>query len=152
MKIIIADTSSLILFSKIQKLDILKDLFNDVQITPEVASEFGDFPKWIKIHHYSNIDKYKEFEAILGKGEASAIALALEIDNPLLLIDEKKGRKIAKENSISIIGSLGIVLLAKQKGKITSAKEVLELIQKTDFRISNSIINFILKESGEHDL
>jgi len=35
MKIIIADTSSLILFSKIQKLDILKDLFNDVQITPE---------------------------------------------------------------------------------------------------------------------
>jgi len=66
-----------------------------------------------------------------------------------LLIDEKKGRKIAKENGIKIIGSLGTILLAKKHDKIDSVKEILELIQKTNFRVSDSIIEYIIKESGE---
>ena len=85
----------------------------------------------------------------MGKGEASAITLALETSNSILLIDEKKGRKIAKNNGLQIIGSLGVILLAKQNNKITSVKSILGLIQKTNFRISESIINIILKEANE---
>jgi predicted nucleic acid-binding protein len=50
----------------------------------------------------------------LDTGEASAIALAMETVNSTLIIDEKKGRKFAKNLGLQIIGTLKILLLAKQ--------------------------------------
>ena len=75
--------------------------------------------------------------------------MALEFENSLLIIDEKKGRKIAEEMKIEIIGSLGILIKAKEKGVIKSVKDILELIDKTDFRISQSVREKILKRAGE---
>lgn len=85
----------------------------------------------------------------LGKGEASSITLALEFDDSLLVIDERKGRKVAEEMKIEIIGSLGVLIKAKEKGRIESVKEILNLIDKTNFRISNSIKEQVLRKAGE---
>jgi len=150
MKAIIADTSCLILYDKINKLEILRDTFVELIVTDEVAEEFGgELPDWIAIQQITNQAQYLELAKNLGKGEASSITLALEFNDSLLVIDERKGRKVAEEMKIEIIGSLGVLIKAKEKGRIESVKEILNLIDKTNFRISNSIKEQVLKKAGE---
>lgn len=97
-KIIISDTSCLIALSNIGMLHILKDLFEEVLITPEENDEFGNqLPNWIIVSQAKNKLKQTEIENKLDKGEASSIALALEIPSSTLIIDEVKGRNIAKK-------------------------------------------------------
>lgn len=78
----------------------------------------------------------QELEAVLDKGEASAIALALETEKSQLIIDEKKGRKVAQNLKIDIIGTLKVIQMAKQKGIVQSAQPVIEDLQKAGFRFS----------------
>jgi len=116
-KVIISDASCLIALSKVDELDLLKALFNEVIITREVKEEFGGvLPDWIVTREVKNIKKLQELEKILDKGEASSIALALETDRSMLIIDELKGRKIDQSLHIEIIGTIGVILLAEQKG------------------------------------
>lgn len=96
--IIISDTSTLILFENIEELILLKKIYGKQIITPEIAQEFGSpLPIWIEIKEV--LDKRYQFllETQADKGEASAIALALELNNPLLLLDDLKARKLANQ-------------------------------------------------------
>jgi len=81
-KIVISDTSTLILFHKIDEFSLLQKVYGDLITTPEIAEEFGeDLPDWIKIHPVSD-KKYQDFlETQVDFGEASAIALASEYDD-----------------------------------------------------------------------
>jgi len=152
MKAIIADTSCLILFDKINRLAIIQKTFSELIVTHEVAAEFGDLPTWISVRQITDQNRYLELAKNLGKGEASSITLALEFAESLLIIDERKGRRIAEEMKIDIIGSLGVLIKAKEKGVINSVREVLNLIDKTNFRISELIKERVLKEAGEHSV
>lgn len=149
MKVIIADTSCLIIYERINKLEILQGTFSELIVTKEVAEEYGELPNWMKIIELKDDEQYLKLAKNLGKGEASSIALALEVENSLLIIDEKKGRKIAEELGVEIIGSLGILIKAKDKGIIQSVKEVIALIEKTNFRISEAVKKKVLNEAGE---
>lgn len=92
-KVIISDTSCLIALSNIGLLHIIKDLYGEILITEEVKGEFGSIlPDWIIVHQVKDKAKQANIEIRLDKGEASSIALALEIPNTLLIIDEIKGR------------------------------------------------------------
>ena len=97
MKVIIADTSCLIIYDKIGQFEILQKTFVDLMVTKEVAEEFGDLPNWVTIKEVTDKSQYLQLSENLGKGEASSITLALEFDDSLLIIDEKKGRKVAKD-------------------------------------------------------
>ena len=95
-KIIISDTSCLIALSNIGLLNILKDLYQEIIITQNVNDEFGEnLPDWIIVLKVKNTDRQADIAKSLDKGEASSLALALEINNSILIIDEIKGRKIA---------------------------------------------------------
>ncbi len=74
------------------------------------------------------------------------------MEDSLLIIDERKGRKKAEELGLSFIGSLGVLLKAKQKGVIPSLLEVIQEIDKTDFRVSEAIKLKLLGEAGEFNL
>jgi predicted nucleic acid-binding protein len=149
MKAIIADTSCLIIYHKIDRFRILQEMYSDLVVTKEVAAEFGELPNWITIQEVIAKERYKKLAEELGKGEASSIALALEFEESLLIIDERKGRKIAEDLGIDTIGSLGILIKAKERGVINEVREMLELIDRTDFRISQSVREAVLKQSGE---
>lgn len=85
----------------------------------------------------------------LDPGEASAIALALGIQNSLLIIDEKRGRKVAERLGLKVIGTIGVVVKAKHKGVIQGAKVVLEDLEESGLWISQDFKNDILDLLGE---
>ncbi len=85
----------------------------------------------------------------LDKGEASAIALALEIKDSLLIIDELKGRKLAQKLGVTITGTLGVLVQAKQNGYIPLLRPLLDKVNQTDFRLSEQLVKETLKQVGE---
>ena len=149
--IVIADTSTLIIFQKIDHLDLLKKVYSTLITTPEIAREFGDeLPKWIKIQDVTD-KKYQEFlETQVDRGEASAISLAKEFVDPLLLLDDLKARKLAKRLNLKYTGTLGIIHKAKQMSMIDKVKPLIDLLLKTNFRISDKIIDEILTLNNEN--
>ncbi len=149
-KTIISDTSCLILLEKIGELDLLHEVFGEIFITQEIADEYGStLPNWISIQNPTN-KKYQEIlEASIDKGEASAIALAVEFVDCLLIIDDLKGRNLAETLGIKITGTFGLILEAKLSGKISSVKPLLEKIKQTDFHFSAEIEKKILAKANE---
>jgi predicted nucleic acid-binding protein len=118
-KIIISDTSSLIALTNIGELELLKKVYEEVVITPEIGEEYGlETPNWISIEKIEDVQKFKLLNLELDKGESSGITLALENEASLLIIDEKKGRGIAKKLGIKITGILGVMIRAKEIGVI----------------------------------
>jgi predicted nucleic acid-binding protein len=149
-KIIISDTSCLIALDRIGRLDILNKVFNTIYTTETVAQEFEDpLPNWILVQSITDNDKLVQLKLLLDPGEASAIVLALETDNSVLIIDEKKGRKIATELNLAIIGTLKVLLIAKNKGIISSVNDVVLELQGASFRFNKIIVQEILKLAGE---
>ncbi len=149
-RIIVSDTSCLIALSNIGTLQILKDLFGEVLITPEVNQEFGNhLPNWILVLPVKDKNKQTEIENKLDKGEASSIALALEIPNSTLIIDEVKGRNIAKILNIEIIGTVGIIILAGKMGVVNDVISVVLKLVNTGFRLSNKIVDRIIEIYGK---
>ena len=149
-KVVISDTSTLILFHKINNIDLLAKVYGELITTPEIAKEYGEtFPKWVKILSAKD-KKYQEFlETQVDWGEASAIALAKEFDDVLLLLDDLKARKLASRLNLKYTGALGIITKAKQLLIIDAVKPLIDKLIATNFRISKKIIDEILKINNE---
>ena len=150
-KVVISDTSTLILFQKIEHLNLLNKVYGELITTPEIAEEYGDkLPEWIKIQSVSD-KKYQEIlETQIDCGEASAIALAKEFDDVLLLLDDLKARKLASKLNFKITGVLGIIHKAKQMSIIHKVKPLIDKLLKTNFRISDKIVEEILTLNNEN--
>jgi len=149
-RIVITDTSCLIILDKIGNLELLRLLYNTIVTTPEVKEEWGrELPDWIIIEKAKNNRYQKIIETQVDKGEASAIALALEKEYPLILLDDLKARKFAKSIGLKFTGTLGIIHKAKQAGLIFKVRPLIEKLKETDFRISENVIGEILKLNGE---
>ena len=112
-KIIISDTSCLIALSNTGNLNLLKELYQEIAITQEVQKEFGEpLPNWINVQNVKNKELQAKIEKLLDKGEASSIALAIENQDSILIIDDMKGRKVAKSYKIELIGTIGVIMTA----------------------------------------
>ena len=149
-KIVISDTSTLILFHKIEEFSLLQKVYGELITTPEIAEEFGEIlPDWIKIQSVSD-KKYQDFlETQVDYGEASAIALASEYEDVLLLLDDLKARKLATRLKFKFTGALGVINRAKQMSIIDKVKPLIDKLLLTDFRITDNIIEEILKLNNE---
>ena len=149
-KVIISDTSTLVLFHKIEEFNLLQKVYGELITTPEIAEEFGEvLPDWIKIQSVSD-KKYQDFlETQVDYGEASAIALASEYDDVLLLLDDLKARKLAARLKFKFTGALGVINRAKQLSIIDKVKPLIDKLLLTDFRIASNIVEEILKLNNE---
>ena len=149
-RIVIADTSTLIIFQKIDEFDILKKMYDEVAVTKEIVDEFGEaLPEWFLIEEVSNKTYQTLLETQVDLGEASAIALAIEKKNSLLILDDLKARKLDQKLYLEITWTLGILLKAKHLNIISNVKSMIDKLIETDFRISDNIIQEVLKISGE---
>lgn len=161
--IIIADTTPLISLIKINRLDIIHKLFNDIQIPYAVYDELTNNPQFqdearkVKEADYikkTNVIDKKLINKLmekygLDKGESEAIALSKEANANLLLVDEMKGRNIASQMNIEIMGTLGILLIAYDE-KIINGDDIFEYLEilhsarrYIDERLYKYVINHI---------
>ncbi|NJC28517.1 DUF3368 domain-containing protein [Neolewinella antarctica] len=147
---IISDASTIIGLDNIDSLGLLEKLYGEIQITTIVHGEVSLLlPKWIKINDAYNDVVYRSLIPSLDDGEASSIALALDQNDCLLIIDERKGRRKARELNLKITGVTGIIIRAKHESLIESGKEKLDLLRKAGFRLSDKIYAFALDQMGE---
>ena len=149
-KTIISDTSCFIILTNINELDLLYKTFGQIITTVEIAIEFGEtLPDWVEIKAAS--DKYRQqiLELQIDKGEASAIALALEMEDSVVILDDYKARKTAEHLGLKITGTIGVIVKAKLNGIIPSIKPFITKIRDTNFRISEEIEKRALIEAGE---
>lgn len=150
-KTIISDTSCFIILSKIEKLDLLKSVYGEIITTSDIVEEFGEkLPDWVIIENVTDKSRQRILELQIDRGESSAIALALEIQNSTLILDDFKARKIAQQLGISFTGTIGVIIKAKLNGIIPSIKPYLEKIKETNFRISAELELQALKEAKEY--
>ena len=149
-KTIISDTSCFIVLQNIGALDLLREVYGEVITTETVAEEFGEeLPEWVKIE--SPKDKIKQIllELQIDKGEASAIALALEKQNVTVILDDQKARKVAEKLALEVTGTLGGIVKAKNKTIIPSIKSLLDKLLQTNFHLSKAIEAEALKQANE---
>ena len=150
LKIVISDTSSLIIFHKIEGFHILKELYSEIIVTPQIVEEFKDkLPEWIKVIAVEDKKYLNLLATQIDLGEASAIALSQEIDDALILLDDLKARKVAKKLNLNFTGALGVIHKAKQEGIIPNIKPLIDKLLETNFRISEKIIKELLRINGE---
>lgn len=157
--IVVSDTSPLTNLIQIHQLFLLKKLFDRVIITPSVYEELCEIPQqqaiisdqsWIIVKEGFNYDLVKRLEQTLDTGEAESIALAIHLGADFLLIDELRGREIAENMGIKIVGLLGILLKAKASGLIPSIKPLLDqLINEAGFFIHERLYARILELANE---
>ncbi len=140
MRKVISNTTPILSLLKIGKLHILKDLYGEIMIPFAVYEEiekgkekpyYQDLRQveWIKIKLIQNTAS-KRHLLDLDKGEAEVIILSEEENADLVIIDELLGRRYAKQRSLNLTGTIGLLLKAKSKGIIPSVKELLFELSK----------------------
>ncbi len=158
--IVIADSSALVALSICQVLSQIETLFGSLYVPDSVYKE-------VTIKGKPEADALKKFletrvksvkleeytirnTANLGSGELEAIALYINLSADLLIIDDAKAKKVAYANGLEVMGSIGILLLAKEQGLIEEVKPLLNLLLMSNIHISSSVIEKALELAGEH--
>jgi predicted nucleic acid-binding protein len=143
-RIIISDTSCLIGLTNIGLLDVLQQLFETVTITSEVAAEYGEpLPSWICTQAVNDASKTLAYSRFIDLGESSAIALAMEADNALLIVDDLQARQFAMSLGLEITGTLGILIRAYNNGIVTDLHTAISKLKKIGFHLPSNIDQLI---------
>ena len=152
MKLIISDSTTIIILLNINRLDVLKNIFSLVYIPKQVYDKITMEEKitldkeFFVVKEINNKNLYTLLTKTLDKGESEAIVLAKEM-NLSLIIDEKKGRKIATNLGINIFGFVGLLVLNYKKEMLTK-EDTLDIFYKAKeqvFRVSNNLENEFLE-------
>ena len=105
---------------------------------------------WIEIHDVLTTSLLIELKDVLDAGEAEAIVLATELRADLILIDEIRGRAVATQMGLNVIGTLGALAEAKEKNYIAAVKPIIDiLVNQCGFWIKPSLIERVLKSVNE---
>jgi len=160
--IVVSDTTPLIGLSFIGRLELLRELFDDVYIPQAVFDETvtsgheeGRAKREVANADWIHVVEVKDRLAVnilldeMDLGEIETIVLASELNANWVLMDEKKGRRKLSQLNIPKIGTVGILLKAKQLGLVSNLKVELESLQKSGFSISQLVIEEVLKMAGE---
>ncbi|MGM0411444.1 MAG: DUF3368 domain-containing protein [Bacillota bacterium] len=143
---IISNTSCLIVLDNIGMLDILKELYGKIFTTNEVSEEFGkSIPDWIEVKTLSDLKYFNLMKNFVDPGEASTIALSVEMDDNKIILDDLKARKLAQKLNIEITGTIGVLIKARQKDIVKSSSSVMNKLKDEGFRISEELENELLK-------
>ncbi len=152
---IIGDSSALVALATMDRLELLEEIFDTIYVPQAVYDE-------VTISYKSQSVKLKKFLANkvvivnldiskmgLGQGELEAIALYKNKDADFLLIDDRRAKNFAKLNGLNVIGSLGVMVLAKDRGLLELIRGDLEKLLESSLFISSNLIDRVLKEVGE---
>jgi uncharacterized protein len=159
--IIVSDASPIRALHFLRLLPILRELYGDVVIPTAVQDELlvhrirldsidlspYDF---IQIRSPREPSRVNAFLQTLHLGESEALALGLELQADLILIDELAGRSAALENGLRPLGTLGVLLEAKSNGLVPEVRPLMERLRaELNFFISTALQQQIVELAGE---
>ena len=160
--IVVSDTTPLIGLASIGRFELLRKLFREIYIPQAVYDEAVVFgrekggakrevsrAKWVKIKEVKDRLAVEVLLDELDLGEAEAIVLAREVNADWVLMDEKKGRRKLEQLGLQKIGTLGILLKAKEMGYIKTLRPELERLRENGFSISQRVIDAVLERAHE---
>jgi len=157
--IVLSNTTPIIALSSINQLNLLSILFNKIYVVEEVVEECAEGGKIVVPDltqlNWVNIIKSKDmvqnhFLMELDKGEKNTLNMALSKNADYVIIDEKIARNIAEYLGLSVIGTLGILLKAKQQGKITSFLKCAQAMQEQGIYYNTALLKKLALRVGEN--
>ncbi len=161
--IIVSNSTPLIGLASIGRFDLLRQLFGEIQIAQAVYEETvvqgreeGSAKRqvatatWVKTHVVQDRLAIEVLLDELDRGEAETVVLAREVKADWVLMDEKKGRRKLTQLGIEKIGTLGILLKAKQAGLLKRIQPEVEQLRQQGFSISPALIDAILVSADEN--
>ena len=157
---VVSNASPVIIFARAGFLPLIEGLFGEILVSAEVYQEMTAptkpgieairKAKSIKKLEVKDPNRFPASKAYgVSKADTTVIALAKEHDATLVLIDDKRLRRLAKETGRPVVGSGGILLKAKEEGLITEVKSALDLLIKHGARIGEPLYRRILTLAGE---
>ncbi len=157
---VIVNTSPLLYLHQVGCLELLQKLYQNIYVTNAVQEELDvgknqgiDVPQideiaWIKICSVSSVAVLPTV-IDLGKGEAEVIALGIENNNSLLIIDDQLARRIADIYELKYTGTLGVLIKAKQAGYLKSIAPVIRELRNQGMWLTKQIVNKVIQLAGE---
>lgn len=162
--IVVSDTSPVSNLILIGQIDLLRSLFTEVFIPPavdleiralkELGKDISEYESaaWLKIREPRDESRVSFLRTKVDPGEAEAIALAIEIDCNLLLIDERLGSRVAHEQGLQTLGLVGVLIMAKSLGLIDNVAPMLSDLETiAGFWIGQHLKQRVLDLVGESD-
>lgn len=159
--IAVCDTSPLILLAKIRRLDLLCQLYHHIvvptSVLAEVTAKSGKEAEHIEslarsgqcqVRHASTY-AVKSLPDDLGPGERETIALALETRADLVILDDQRGRRAAREKGLTVTGTVGVLVEAKWRGLIPSLRQDLDRLVEAGMWMHEAFYHRLLRESQE---
>jgi len=163
--VVVADTGPLIGLGRVGHLNLLRELYQRILIPPAVHDELrlgsgrpgaeqsaeAVAQGWLQVRETSRVSapSVSELVLVLDLGEAEAILLAEEVECRFLLIDERKGRAVAKRRGIPVVGVAGVLLTAKKRGLIDLVLPILKNLERAGYRVSVELVQEIARLAGE---
>ena len=161
---VVSNTSPLTSLAAIGQFELLRHLFGRLTIADGVWEELNakgqPWPgrnevaqaDWIERHSVHNQALVTALKRDLGKGEAETIALALELDAGLVLLDEREGRHAAQSLELRVTGVVGLLLEAKSRGIVDTIRHHLDALRhNAGFYLSEPVYQAALSLAGESD-
>lgn len=158
---VITNTSPLLLLAKIRRLDLLRQLFDEIliagavyeEINAKLAHETKEINVLIQtkaLHlRIARADIVKNLPVDLGKGERETIALAIETNADLVIMDDQEGRRLACKQGLSITGTIGILIEARERKLIAAIRQEMDHLIEAGMWLNEDFYHRILQEFDE---
>jgi len=158
-EVIVSDSTTIIAFSRIRKLKLLQQIVGEIIIPEEVSRELFEYKKadvtsikackWIKVKKVKSKNNVELLMTTLDSGEAEVIILSKELKADLAIIDELSARKVAMMLDLPLIGTVGLLIAAKEKGLIDKVKPIWDEMIAQGIRYGKEFYFKVLEEIGE---
>ena len=157
MRKVVANTTPLIALADIGQLELLHHLYGEILIPAAVMDEIESEPArtmvtnadWIKQISINDPERKILFKARLHAGEVEVILLAEDEKADLVIMDDNSAKKTAKYLGLNVTGTLGILLKAKQTGKIQTVKPLIQQLIDNGLYVDEQTKQMVLKHAGE---
>jgi predicted nucleic acid-binding protein len=159
--LVISDSSTLIHLACIGQMSLLRDLFGRIVIPLAVRQEVVDqgagrpgslevaaaiHDGWIEVVEPASPGLVAVLRRQIGGGEAETLALAIERNAELVLLDESAARRVAESIGLAKTGVVGIVLRADRQGRLANVVETLTQLRNSGFWIDDRLFARLLDE------
>lgn len=155
---VIVNSTPVIGLANIGRLDVLRQMYGTITIpqavfdeikSPSVQRQVNANRDWIVVEQINDASQKQMYRAKLHAGEVEVMILAQEKKADLVILDDNAAKKTAKFLGLRVIGTLGILVLAKKRGYIKEVSPVLDALKRDGFFVSDDLCDLVLRQADE---